>query len=544
MRRVLVPLCVSGLLLLGAGLPRGCVPGSLWPGPGGWTPELPALRAVPDAEEGGRILDARGREVLLRGVNVNAFVEYAAYDPDRFTTYPFTRADADRIAATGWNVVRLLLSWSRVEPEPGVYDEAYLDEVAWAVDVLARRGVYTLVDLHQDAWGPSLAAREDEDCEGVGAPAFGWDGAPAWATLDEGQPRCTPAGVRELSPAVRRAFQRFWEDAPGPGGVGIRTRYVRMLAHVAARFAPYDAVAGYDLMNEPNAIGDAEVAGLDALYAEAIPAIREAEDAVGAPSRLVFVEPAITWADLGFGAPGPIETDDQLVYAPHLYQGGISAMPLSAEVFERAQREAAERLGGAPVLSGEWGGDPRRAADPQDDYFARHQALQDEFRFGATLWTWREACGDPHKAGDVRAGRVPYVWGFFEVDCRTDTVVGVREPLVRAMQRPFVRAAPGPLERVAWDHEAQRLEVEGAAAQPGTSFVVFWPSRSGAPPHVEAAGLRGVHPVPARAGHHFVVGHAQGGAWSLALERREGHPRPPWWGPWGHPERLEGSVAR
>jgi len=27
-------------------------------------------------------------------------------------------------------MVRLLLSWSRVEPEPGVYGEAYLDEIA------------------------------------------------------------------------------------------------------------------------------------------------------------------------------------------------------------------------------------------------------------------------------------------------------------------------------------------------------------------------------------------------------------------------------
>ena len=78
----------------------------------------------------------------------------------------------------------------------------------------------------------------------------------------------------------------------------------------------------------------------------------------------------------------------------------------------------ARRFGGAPVLTGEWGADPRRAASG-DPYFLDHQSLQDEFRFGATLWTWRESCGDPHKVGDVRAGRVPYPWGEFDVDCRT-----------------------------------------------------------------------------------------------------------------------------
>ncbi|RLB38256.1 MAG: hypothetical protein DRH30_11780 [Deltaproteobacteria bacterium] len=90
---------------------------------------LPPLSAVPDADIG-RIVDSSGREVLLRGVNVNAHVEYWQYDPELFTTYPFTEEDAYTVAAMGWTMVRLLLSWSRVEPEPGVYGEAYLDEIA------------------------------------------------------------------------------------------------------------------------------------------------------------------------------------------------------------------------------------------------------------------------------------------------------------------------------------------------------------------------------------------------------------------------------
>lgn len=54
---------------------------------------------------------------------------------------------------------RLLLSWSRVEPQPGVYDDAYLAQIEQAVLLLQRRGIYTVIDLHQDAWGPTLYAR-------------------------------------------------------------------------------------------------------------------------------------------------------------------------------------------------------------------------------------------------------------------------------------------------------------------------------------------------------------------------------------------------
>ena len=87
-------------------------------GPPAPSDALPALRAVTDGVEPGRIVDSTGREVLLRGVNVNAHVEYWQYDPELFTTYPFTEEDADMVAAMGWNMVRLLLSWSRVEPNP------------------------------------------------------------------------------------------------------------------------------------------------------------------------------------------------------------------------------------------------------------------------------------------------------------------------------------------------------------------------------------------------------------------------------------------
>jgi endoglycosylceramidase len=471
----------------------------------------PALRAEPHPEAGGRIIDALGREVTLRGVNVNAHVEYWQADPARFTTFPLTSKDADRIAGIGWNVVRLLLSWSRVEPAPGVYDEAYLDEIAEAIRMLERRGIYSIVDLHQDAWGPTLAARPDDACPPGSTPAFGWDGAPGWATLaPDSARRCVPnGGQREYSPAVVAAFVAFWNDAPAADGVGIRTRYVQMLAHVARRLAPLDAVAGWDLMNEPNAFFSYE-AELAEFYEEALPEVRAAEAAAGAPPRLVFIERSIVW-NL---APHPLPDfahDDQIGYAPHFYIES-DQFPL----FYQAALDDAALLGGAPVLIGEWGGDPRRAEDPADDDFAEHQAFQDAWRFGATLWTWREACGDPHKAWDWRAGAIPYVWGEFDLDCATGIVHGVRQALVDELRRPMVRAAPGRLVQLESDAAARTLAAAGEGAAPGTALVAFVPGGAPLPP-IASEGLAGFQTQPTPGGGTWLVAWTTGADWSLEV---------------------------
>jgi endoglycosylceramidase len=473
------------------------------------------LHAEPDAVNGGRIVDSAGRDILLRGVNVNALAEYWQGTPFP-TTFPFGEADADMMAAIGWNTVRLLLSWSRVEPAPGMYDAAYLGEVQAAVEILERRGIYTIIDLHQDAWGATLAAPAEQECPAGSEPAFGWDGAPAWATFDSDRPRCMPSGVRELTPAVVGAFRSFWEDREGPGGVGIRTRYVRMLGHVAGVFARSSAVAGYDIMNEPNAFRPQDMTALGVLHSEALQAIREAERAAGGHRHLVFFEPSGLWSSFGMGAPPDFERDDDVVYAPHIYTGGFDGLPITAAAFEVAVSEAAG-FGGVPILSGEWGADPRRASDPGDPYFVDHQDLQDQFLIGATLWTWRESCGDPHKAADFRAGRTPYVWGEFDVDCETNAVSGMRIDLVAQLTRAFVRAAAGRLTAASYDFATGHFTASGSDPTGGTTLVVFYPSGRHGLPAPQTSGLSAVETLPAAGGHSYVVARGLGGDWSMSL---------------------------
>jgi endoglycosylceramidase len=481
---------------------------------------LPALDAEPDPVNGGRIVDAEGREVLLRGVNVNALAEYWAYG-DLPTTFPFTEDDADLIAGIGWNTVRLLLSWSRVEPQPGMYDDEYIAQARAAVDLLAERGIYSIIDLHQDAWGATLAADPSLECPSGQEPGFGWDGAPDWATFDDNQARCALAGIREANRAVRAAFIAFWNDDQGPGGIGIRTRYVQMLGELAARFADDPAVAGYDLMNEPNAFPTDtppdEAAALADLYSDALAEIRRREQEAGGFAHLIFFEPTALWSAFGNGAPPDFARDRDVVYAPHIYTGGFDGGPITRAAFEVAQSEATG-FGGAPVLSGEWGADPRRAEDDGDGYFLAHQALQDEFHFGATLWTWRESCGDPHKASDVRAGRVPYVWGEFEVDCSNgqNTVQGMR-PLVQQLTRAYVRAAPGQLATTLYDPATGAFDANGNTTESGQELLVFYPSAQHTIAAVNGNGIDRVEVLPAPGDNSYIVARTNGGPWAIEV---------------------------
>ena len=53
------------------------------------------------------------------------------------------------------------------------------------------------------------------------------------------------------SMAVQTALDNFWNNTPGPDGIGIQEHYARAWKYVAERYANETTVIGYDLMNEP-----------------------------------------------------------------------------------------------------------------------------------------------------------------------------------------------------------------------------------------------------------------------------------------------------
>ncbi len=177
------------------------------------------------------ITDGQGRVVLAHGVNLVA----------KGTQSPAQRGfdddDIAWLAANDFDVVRLGLVAADVMPTPGVIDTAYLDSFQSTVDKLTAAGILVLVDLHQDGWGPTL----------------GSDGFPDWMTLTHGatNTHTTFPGYYVTNPAIQAAFDSFWTDEAGPGGVPLQDRTAAMFTALADRFASNPGVLGYDLINEP-----------------------------------------------------------------------------------------------------------------------------------------------------------------------------------------------------------------------------------------------------------------------------------------------------
>lgn len=402
----------------------------------GWT--LPRLTVNDRA-----ITDVTGRTVLLRGANINQLNDYAQNDPAIPATAPLYRSDFTRMATLGFNVVRLTVAWSALEPTPGALDQGYVARIREAVQDAKDHGIYTVLDMHQDAWGKAVGTPAGETCPEPMRAGVGWDGAPAWATLTNGWTTCNIAGVRETAPAVAAAFQNFYDDVQG-----IQGHLVDTWARLAAEFKDEPAVAGYDLLNEPNPGLRDPITAADQIgrfYQRTVNAIRGAEQ--GGFPHLVFFEPSAVWSAFGVDALPPRHylADPLVVFSPHLYAGSItvsSDLPSLEEGFDLAKRAAA--VYDAPLWTGEWAwfGEPEDDADQVE----RFMDAMDAHKMGGAWWSWSQACGDPHA---VRDGHTDEPMGNLNrIDCPSGEQLGLVEGFARPLSRAYPRAAPGALTEV------------------------------------------------------------------------------------------------
>lgn len=421
--------------------------------------------------EGGdqaRIADADGRQVLLRGVNLNTLGDYAQANPDLDPTFPYEPGDFAEMASVGFDVVRLLVSWSRLEPEPGRLDDDYLRQIHDAVDDAAGQGLYSVIDVHQDAYSRFVATPDGEACPDGLQPGIGWDGAPEWATLTDGRSTCNN-GSRESAGAVVAAWNNFWADTDG-----IQAHLVDVWERLGAEFAAEPAVAGYDLLNEPG-FGpgvDATNTAMAGFYGRAIDAIRGAEAAADEGfEHLVFFEPTILWSGLGDApVPEPFSDDANLVFSPHLYAESITGGNVTiAEGFQHAADKAASY--GTTFWVGEYGwfGDP----DEQAGLVAEYGRQEDRHLVGGAWWQWRQACGDPHSVGEAPAYEPPdLLVHLHRTECPSGDDLGLTEPWVTTLSRTYPRAAPGRLTRLRNDATSGAARVRGEVEGDGT--LVLW----------------------------------------------------------------------
>lgn len=286
---------------------------------------------------GDGIVDGRGEQVRLRGVclggwlNMESFItgypgaesqlraaltaelgaDLAGHFFERFLHY-FVQADDLRyLARLGCTAVRLPFNYRHLERDdaPFVYrDEglAYLDR---AVEWARANNLYVILDLHA---------------------------APGWQNR----------GWHSDNPQ-RRAH--LW------GNRHYEERTVALWQMLARRYAGEPAVAGYNLINEPDA---EEVGHLNRLYRELTAAIRAVD-----PDHIIFLEGNRTSQEFETLDP---PFDDNTVYSSHNYVEATFAAPypglIGGERYDRARLEQDYRTRasfmlrhGVPSWVGEFG---------------------------------------------------------------------------------------------------------------------------------------------------------------------------------------------
>jgi hypothetical protein len=473
------------------------------PEPEAGTPAPPGRLTVRRDADGSAVLsDQSGAQVILRGVNVNQLSDYYAADPAVPTVERLTEQDFADIAAMGFNAVRLTMSWSALEPEPGAVDDGYLDRVKQAVAWARAHGIHVVLDMHQDAWGKDVVAPAGTRCRAGTEPMTGWDGAPSWASRFDDAPPCQFTG-RDLAPNVLRAFTSFYTDRDG-----IQTRLVELWGRLAREFGGDPTVAGYDLLNEPSFAEQAPLTSgmlLGRYAARAIAAIRAGEEQApdGYPHP-VFLEPSIWWS--GFGVdplpPHGFVTDSQVVLSPHLYNESITmdqSLGITTVSIERgyALAQRAAEAWGVPLWSGEWGwfGDP----EVNRARYERFTAVEDQLRVGSAVWVWKQGCGDPHVYPSGESGNIR------RVSCPGGSALPMRTEELEPLWRAYPRTAPGRI--VAIRSEGRRLQVDGdtagAGALDGTVDACrldVWVPGAQEPSVVDATNVRDLRAVSVPAG--------------------------------------------
>ena len=182
---------------------------------------------------GSFLTNSDGQVVMLHGLN-----EVYKIAPGEPSASGFSDDDAAFLAANGFNAVRVGVIWSDLEPDPGVFNPAYLASIESTVQTLGNHGIYSIIDFHQDAY----------------STAFGGEGAPAWATESDGATNVSlpfPYNIF-FDPAEQQAWDSFWSNADAPNDIGLEDNYAQMLEYVGNAFNGNSNVAGFELMNEPS----------------------------------------------------------------------------------------------------------------------------------------------------------------------------------------------------------------------------------------------------------------------------------------------------
>ncbi len=368
------------------------------------------------------ILDSRGRQVLLRGMNVTGLEEAKDMRPGPVPT----SADFAEMQADGFDVIRLPINWSLLEPEPGEMSGTYLDQIRSVVNDAAAHGIYTILDLHNIDWSIYYAG----------------DGSPSWAVAGS-LPRSFPLPSpwnRHVAPGVLASYGIFWADLGG-----WQQDVTEVWSFVAKAFRNDSAVAGFDLWNEPHPFpappGVFEKKYLLPFEADVITHL-----AAIAPHQMWITEQT-----LDFGLPtyvGALPYPNQ-VFSSHVFATLLEppwqkptpeyAIPLT--LLEDQAKEA----GAAPWV-GEIGAGLGQA---NQAWVAREMNELDRFKLGWAYWDWDEGGS----------------WAFKRMTSR-----------LKIVARAYPRATPGTLNTLSYSYKTGKLVIDFTGNASRTPLLIEVPS--------------------------------------------------------------------
>jgi len=394
--------------------------------------ELP--RTLKIQVSGTKFVDEAGREVVLRGVNAGGRSKLPPFLP--FELKPdFASAleqYADGVAALGFNVVRLLLIYEAAEPSRGSYDEAYLEKYGQMIEAFASRGVYVIVDAHQD-----LFSRR-----------FCGDGFPDWALPEKYREMpqradCKNWGLRDFSWPVASTLDEFWSNQNG-----VQDSYVVFFKMLAERYKDNPAVLGFEPINEPFP-GNKGRISLSFWYEHQLfPLYRRVGDAVHeVDSRyLVFADIFPLENPRLWSGSRPRPKIQNLVFAPHYYDlgtygiaaGSAAEKKMMAAGLKKQQKQAG--FWDAPMLIGEYGISP--LSKDAAEYITNLYAEFDARLLSGTFW---------------EASMSPTVWNMENTSVfNPDRSV---RPAAFALDRPYPAAVAGAIQSFNFDLESSRFEL-------------------------------------------------------------------------------------
>ncbi|MEY9936122.1 cellulase family glycosylhydrolase [Streptacidiphilus sp. MAP5-3] len=304
------------------------------------------------------LTDSQGRALILDGL-----------DADGGSAVSSGQAAAAEYNALGDDYARIMLSWSRVEPRPGRYDDAYLAGIVQRIGWYAAQGDHVVLAMEQDAYG---------------------------------LPPGTPVAPATVDAASTQAADEFWGtrgDRPD-----LQQRYAAAWVHIAdyldqRGMKGVDPILGFDLIDRPwggSVQGAAFESGpLAHFYQRVIDDIRAVDS-----ERWLFVEPEAVATDWGLPSALPALTDPRsggarIGYAPQFYPAPLdpsgSYSGTSAFMTDRAAASwqiqvarTAARLD-APVLVGGW--TVNSNAVGAHLYVDHTQALFDQMMVGSAYWS-------------------------------------------------------------------------------------------------------------------------------------------------------------